>query len=169
MLDHFGRNEMSPAGNPSRGLMPSSSYDIHCPLMGGDRKVFNYLSSSCRSRQAARGCFERTCSRFVVKPLVRQHRQQTPPPSPPKEAKPANPVNPARRCAARPIINKADKAPSRPVFDPTVFRHRGGIEVTLVIPDNQSHLYQVLANAAKRHNRSLSEEILARLNKRLKR
>lgn len=168
MLEYIGRTEMCDTLPGTRGHLPSSGYDIHCPLMGGDRKVFNYLSSSCRSRQTARGCSERNCPRFVGKSLVRQHRLQTPPPSPPKEATPVKPVKPDRRRPARPIVTQAIEAPSRRAFDPAVFRQRGGIEVTVVIPDAQSHLYQVLVNAAKRHQRSLSDEVVARLTKRLK-
>jgi hypothetical protein len=165
MLDHIGRTEMCDTLPGTRGELPSSGYNIHCPLMGGDSQTFNYLLSSCRSRQASRGCSERTCPRFAAKAPVRQHRLQSPPPSPPQKDKPAKP---AQRRVARPSIKRVTAAPLPPAFDPAVFRQNGGIQVTLVIPDAQSHLYQVLVNAAKRHQRSLSDEILVRLTRRLK-
>lgn len=164
MLDHIGRTEMCDTLPGMRGELPSSVYDIHCPAMGGDSKIPNYLSSSCRSRQAARGCSERTCPRFLAKAPVRQHRLQSPP-SPPQKTKP---VKSAQRRAARPIIKRVTDTPSSPAFDPAVFQQNGGIQVTVVIPDAQSHLYQVLVNAAKRHQRSLSDEVVARLTQRLK-
>lgn len=168
MLDHIGRTEMCDTLSGMRGELPSSVYDIHCPAMGGDSKIPNYLSSSCRSRQAARGCTMRSCKRYVTKGPVRQHRLSPPPANPVKEVKQSKPVSRAPRRPARPIVTQAIEAPSRLAFDPAVFRQCGGIEVTVVIPDAQSHLYQVLVNAAKRHQRSLSDEVVARLTHRLK-
>ena len=165
MLDHIGRTEMCDTLPGTRGELPSSGYNIHCPLMGGDSQIFNYLISSCRSRQASRGCSERTCPRYVSKASVRQHRLQSPTATPPQKTKP---VSRAPRRPARPIVTRSVEAPSPLAFDPAAVRQSGGIQVTLVIPDAQSHLYQVLANAAKRHQRSLSDEVLARLTKRLK-
>lgn len=165
MLDHVGRNEMAAGTGETRGLLPEGEFDIYCPLFGGDPSRPNYLSKSCRTRQAARACTDRTCPRRCGAPQ-RQHRMRAPdkPAVADTVQKPAAKPRPKRRKAT---VGKSAPA-CKPVFDQQALNARGGIVVTVVIPDAQAHLYQVLANAARRKNRSLAAEILARLALRLK-
>lgn len=166
MNDNVGRNEMTVTENPSRGLLPRGGYDIYCPLMGGDPAVANYLAGSCQSRQAARACTEKTCPRRRAVAPVRQHRLQAPSKHADTPALKKAPPRVKPRQAKKPTA--VTQPPVAPAFDPAAAAVRGGIAVALVIPDSQAHLYRVLVAAARRHRRSLTAEILARLTKRLK-
>ena len=48
------------------GSLPDSNYDIFCKDFGGPEYRMNYLSSSCKERQAQNTCKRVNCHRFTA-------------------------------------------------------------------------------------------------------